>query len=141
MELNEVRKEDDYYLNGNYWIIANSVSDILKGQYEIMGSKHYVDYSGKVVDESDYYTTHQQAWNALYKDKYNVEYTYYPRGRVTLYKGKLYINTHSLVSNGNIIGDVLEYYDLANKFKLSDIEIVCNDKQIGNEVHYGFELE
>ena len=46
--LNEVRKEDDLYYTGAFWIVADSFSDIIKGNFRIVGNKILTDYNGEI---------------------------------------------------------------------------------------------
>ena len=41
--LNEVRKEDDLYYTGAFWIIADAFTDIIRGNFRIIGNKILTD--------------------------------------------------------------------------------------------------
>lgn len=44
--LNEVRKEDDLYYTGAFWIVADAFTDIIRGNFRIIGNKILTDYAG-----------------------------------------------------------------------------------------------
>ena len=137
MQLNEIRKEDDLYFKGAFWVIADSVDNILTGNYELLCNKTICTYEGHLdrnrPDRKN--ETHEVIWNLEYKDKYNgVSYKYYPRGRVEVYNGKAYININSILNNPNIIDNIRREYGVE---KL-DYSIGLNDLAQGS--HYDFEL-
>lgn len=47
--LDEVRKEDDIYYQGAFWIVSNSVKDIKRGNFKVEGIQIPCDYSGKYL--------------------------------------------------------------------------------------------
>ena len=84
--LNEIRKEDDNYFCGPFWIIANSFGDILGGNFQLESIKYLCDFSGNLINDetSKSQKTHEKIWKSL-KPKYNgVGWKYYPRGRVMI---------------------------------------------------------
>ena len=98
MILSEVRKEDDYYYKGAFWVIADSVPDILVGKFTIDGSKILCSYEGKLdrTRATRKNETHESVWNELSSKYGNVPYNYYPRGRVEIAHGKatVYLSPH-----------------------------------------------
>lgn len=135
--LHEVRKEDDYYYKGAFWIIADSVSDILTNNFNIEGSKILCSYEGKLdrTRETRKNETHESVWKYL-APKYNyVSYNYYPRGRVEVYNGVAYININSILNNPNIIDKIRQMYEIERL----DYHIGLNDLNQGG--HYDFLLK
>jgi hypothetical protein len=73
MLINEVRKEDDLFYQGPFWIIANSFLDILRGNFSIIGSKFECNYAGNYInnDKSKSQKTHKIIWRDNYAKIYN----------------------------------------------------------------------
>ena len=96
MKLNEVRKEDDLYFEGPFWIISPSMEELNKGNFTILSNQYLVDFYGKpVLPLTRYQSTHEYIWNSKYKDSFGIHpYNYYPRGRVDISAGKatIYLN-------------------------------------------------
>lgn len=134
--LKEVRKEDDTYWEGVFWIIADSVEDIFNDKFSIIGDKVLVDYNGKLQQQyNSSYWTHKQIWDKTYKAKYNnVPYNYYPRGRVVIRNGKAWINLPREVYLPQIIDAVVAEYNL-NK-----LQIEHSVKDDSENQHYSFQL-
>lgn len=83
-QLNEVRKEEDLYLMGPFWIIGKSLADINKGNFDFLPEKFLIDWEGNYqnkVSKSEF--THKGIWETKYQANYKVAYNYYPRGRVS----------------------------------------------------------
>ena len=138
MQLNEIRKEDDLYYRGLFWIIADSYKDIQRGNFELLGKKYPTDYEGKRVKEAakEERLTHKQAWVRYYQNQFHgKDYSYYPRGRVEIFNGVAYVNLNSLCNTPRVIDRIVETYNL-DKIEL-DIEY--NDLTQGN--HYDFLLK
>ena len=139
MKITCVRKEDDIYYQGAFWIVGDSVDAIKRNNFEIVGLQLPCDYDGNYLETvgSKSSLTHSKLWDNKFKDKINpnVTYDYYPRGRVAIYKGKAWIHLHSLFNQPSIIDKVVEMYNL-NKL---DYEIDLNDTYQGS--HYDFSLE
>lgn len=137
MQITEVRKEDDFYFKGAFWIIADSVDDILCDNYQLVGNKILCSYEGKLdrTRETRNDETHESVWNQFKSKFNNVSYRYYPRGRVEVYKGKAYININSILNNPRIIDKIRKEYGIENL----DYHIGLNDIDQGS--HYDFELE
>ena len=135
--LNEVRKEDDYYYKGAFWVISDNVANILKGKYTIDGSKILCSYDGKLDRnrESRKNETHENVWKTIASKYNNVPYNYYPRGRVEIYRGTAYININSILNNPNIIDRIRKLYGIE---KLP-YHIGLNDLDQGS--HYDFLLK
>lgn len=134
--LKETRKEGDSYFAGAFWIIADSVHEMLIGNFEIVGERLLTSFEGvRNRDREVKLQTHQNLWKEYglnYKDK---SYDYYPRGRVSVYNGKAYININSICNTPKIIDKIRKYYCVD---KL-DCVVTCNDIEQGS--HYDFKLE
>lgn len=136
MKLRELRKEDDFYFVGPFWIIGDSLDNINKGNFTIISEKFLVDYSGKPtnkVPKSQY--THEGIWNSKYKSSYNVEYNYYPRGRVSQKNGDSYLNIPDGLNESLIVEKIKDEYDVKRGFKA----VKHTDPTSGN--HYSFLLK
>ena len=46
IQLNEVRKEDDLYFIGPFWIIGKSVEDINNGNFSLICEKFLINWGG-----------------------------------------------------------------------------------------------
>lgn len=44
-----VRKEDEVYYQGAFWIVGDSVRDIKRGNFEIIGIQIASDYKGTIL--------------------------------------------------------------------------------------------
>ena len=75
--------------------MAECFQDIHRGKFEIVGDQLLCDYNGNYLGEgtSKSAKTHKRAWDKYAKDYNNVDYTYYPRGRVAIYEGTAFIET------------------------------------------------
>lgn len=137
MILKEVRKEDDLYYQGAFWLIGNSVKDIKTGNSFILGNKLSCDFNGKylVAIESKNALSHKRIWTEFSADYNNVPYNYYPRGRVSIYNGTAYIHIHHLFNQPDIIDKIISEYNL----KKLEIEVETND--ITQGFHYDFLLK
>lgn len=136
MKLNEVRKEDDLYFEGPFWIISPSMEELNKGNFTILSNQYLVDFYGKpVLPLTRYQSTHEYIWNSKYKDSFEVHpYNYYPRGRVAFKDGKVYLN----IPNG--LPDDLIKKEVARKFDYDEFDnVFYKDPTSGN--HYTFELK
>lgn len=134
--LQEVRVEDDLYFKGPFWVISDSIDSILTGKYNLLCNKSICSYDGKLdrTRPNRKNETHEAVWE-LYKSDYNnVDYKYYPRGRVEIYNGVAYININSILNNPNIIDKIRLEYGIE---KL-DYKIGLNDLEQGS--HYDFGL-
>lgn len=134
--LKETRKEDDSYFEGAFWIIANSVHEMLIGNFEIVGERLLTSFDGvRNRDREIKLQTHQNLWSVYKADYENKPYDYYPRGRVSVYKGKAYININSICNTPKIIDKIREYYCVGGL----ECVVACNDIEQGS--HYDFKLE
>lgn len=136
MKLNEVRKEDDLYFEGPFWIISPSMEELNKGNFTILSNQYLVDFYGKpVLPLPRYQSTHEYIWNSKYKDSFGVHpYNYYPRGRVVFKEGKVYLN----IPKG--LPDDLIKKEVARKFDYDEFDnVFYKDPTSGN--HYTFELK
>lgn len=134
--LNEVRKEDDLYYTGAFWIVADSFTDIIRGNFRIVGNKILTDYEGnfKQAIISKRSLSHKALWDHKFKAELNSdkEFDYYPRGRVGLISGKAYININWHCNMPKIIDSVTDMYEI----RKLDPEIVMEDG-----AHYEFKLK
>ena len=134
--LKEVRKEDNNYFEGSFWIIADSVDKLLCGDFNIIGQKELTTYEGiRNRDRNVKLLTHKQLWDSYKKNYNNVYYDYYPRGRVSVYNGKAYININSICNTPKVIDSILSFYCVRDL----DYEISYNDINQGS--HYDFQLK
>lgn len=134
--LKEVRKEDNNYFEGSFWIIADSVDKLLCGYFDIIGQKELTTYEGiRNRDRNVKLLTHKQLWDSYKKNYNNVYYDYYPRGRVSVYNGKAYININSICNTPKVIDSILSFYCIRDL----DYEISYNDINQGS--HYDFKLK
>lgn len=136
MKLNEVRKEDDLYFEGPFWIISPSMEELNKGNFTILSNQYLVDFYGKpVLPLTRYQSTHEYIWNSKYKDSFGIHpYNYYPRGRVVFKDGKVYLN----IPKG--LPDDLIKKEVARKFDYDEFDnVFYKDPTSGN--HYTFELK
>lgn len=135
--INEVKKTDDLYFMGPFWLVAPQFKGILRGKFRLIGERFLCDYKGNDLSEvSKNSQRHKSLWNRKIKSQLNSdkEFDYYPRGRVTIYNGTAFIHLNSLCNTPYIIGKVIDYYEI-NKL---DIEIELNDQIQGS--HYNFKL-
>lgn len=134
-----VRKEDEVYYQGAFWIVGDSVRDIKRGNFEIVGVQLPCDYQGTYLEEvgSKNSLSHKNLWNRKIKYEVNpeVSFDYYPRGRVAIYRGQAWIHLHSLFNQPNIIDTIVEMYNLHK----IDYDIDLNDTYQGS--HYDFGLQ
>ena len=136
MKLNEVRKEDDLYFEGPFWIISPSMEELNKGNFTILSNQYLVDFYGKpVLPLTRYQSTHEYIWNSKYKDSFGIHpYNYYPRGRVVFKDGKVYLN----IPKG--LPDDLIKKEVARKFDYDEFDnVFYKDPTSGS--HYTFELK
>lgn len=91
---NVVKMEDDRYYSGAFWVIADSIKDIFKGKFEIVGEKILVDYVGNKIEQAQKRDEpHKKLWKNDEFSKWNrdFKYNYFPRGRLCIYDGELYL--------------------------------------------------
>lgn len=136
--LREVRKEDDLYYHGVFWIVADSYRDIQRGNFAFVGEKIPCSYAGERTRDSfdGRSKTHKSLWKANngygYSDK---PYDYFPRGRVSIYQGTAYVNIHGLCNTPKVVNAIIREFNLQNL----ELELECNDETQGH--HYDFKLE
>lgn len=137
--LKESRIEDELYFNGCFWIIADSYRNILLGDFLVDGLRYLVDINGVEKEKTSKSSkVHEKVWNTIAANYNNVSWRYYPRGRVSIYNGEVFINLNSKINLPQVIDKVIEYYGL-EKFSQDKIHIFDIDNiQSGN--HYDFEL-
>ena len=133
----ETKIEDESYFKGPFWIVAYSIPDILLGNFSIVADKHLCTYEGELnrTRATRKFETHESVWKELKQQYNNVEYKYYPRGRVEVYKGTAYINIHSILNTPKIIDTIRKEYCIE---KLP-YKIGLNDVDQGS--HYEYELQ
>lgn len=135
MKLVEVRKEDDLYFIGPFWIIGNSLSEINKGNFNLIAEKFLVDYNGIPVQKvPKLQFTHKGIWEARYKSTFGKEYNYYPRGRISFKEGEWYLNIPDKLNKDIVVPKIKQEYDIKENFEM----IKSTDPTTGN--HYSFEL-
>ena len=140
MQLCEVKKEDDLYFQGAFWILVDSLKDMfINNNITIVGEKLLSDFNGdyQISIESFRSLTHKRIWLKI-KEELNLDvpYNYYPRGRVGIKDGIAYINLPEIcIRAPHLIDMSIDYYGID---KL-EIEIVPqNDDKMDN---YGFEVK
>lgn len=116
-QLNEVRKEEDTYFQGAFWIIGKSMQDVLNGDFHLCCHKILSDYYGNMLDkiESKRSLSHERLWRDKYKELENSDksYNYYPRGRVGLSNGVAYINIINDCDIPMIINHIIDEYEIS----------------------------
>lgn len=137
--LHEIRKEDDMYFNGVFWVVADSVKDVLKGNFKLIGKKFPVNFEGEYYTKQPAkFMTHKHIWEDEFADKYNnVSFNYYPRLRCNVYQGQVFVNLHSLTNLPKVIDAITKecnYYKLNNGYEIDN-----NDELQGS--HYNFLLK
>ena len=146
INLREIRKENDLYYQGAFWIEADSVIDIFRGNFSLIGIKLESDYNGNYLNlqRSKSSLTHSRIWKELLNNLSNIDfthkykdedYTYLPRGRVSIYNGIAFIHLNSKMNIPKVINKIVDEYNL---HKL-ELEIDLNDEYQGS--HYDFTLK
>lgn len=136
--INEVRKEDDLYFIGPFWIIGRSLADINSDNFEIISEKFLVNWDGNYVNPvSRSQFTHSGIWESKYRHQYKVDYDYYPRGRISFNAKtkEFHINIPKGLNNNIILPKIIKEYCLDN-FK---VNVKYTDPTSGN--HYTFKLK
>lgn len=132
---NEVRKEDNLYLIGPFWIVGNSIEEINQGNFTILAEKFLVDFQGNYVNrvpKSQF--THAGIWKTKYERSYNREYDYYPRGRIAAQGNQLTVNLPRGLNESLIIARLAKEFD----FDSTLVTIKYTDPTSG--AHYSFRL-
>lgn len=126
--MNEVRKEDDYYYQGAFWIIGDNMNEILNNHFHLCCHKILSDYNGDMIDkiESKRSLSHERLWNSKYRLKENSDkpFNYYPRGRVGISNGVAYINIINDCDTNAIINNIISEYEI---FKLQIKKELVNE--------------
>ena len=140
-QLNEVRKADDIYFSGAFWIIADSYKDILiNNNISIVGEQIATNYDGSYaqVINSLRGLTHKRLWSEKFQNELctSYNYNYYPRGRVGINKGHAYINLPIECINAPHLIDLIRRFYGIEKL---EYEVVPQDS--GKMDNYMFELE
>ena len=137
-QLVEVKKEDDVYFQGAFWIKGDSVKDIIRGNFELICEKRLCDFNGKDVNilASKNSLNHKNLWKNEFGAQHDGKsFDYYPRGRVSIYKGTAFIHIHSILHTPAIVDAIINEYGID---KL-DVEVERNDLLQGS--HYDFLLD
>lgn len=134
----EVRKEDDFYYVGPFWIIGQSVEEINRGNFELLApTKVLVNWDGEYVTKvAKTEFLHKHLWNK-YKSKYNnVEYNYFPRGRVSFdaTSKKVWINIPHGLNEEIVLSALIKEFYVSSSY-----EVKYTDPTSGN--HYAFDLK
>lgn len=106
-----VRKEDDSYYEGPFWIVADSVKEIYQGKFKLIGECVPVDYIGNYLNEKlkkKGATSHKKLWKESSYSEWNgtYEYNYFPRGRVRIHNGEVYVHINSKMNTPRIINAI-----------------------------------
>lgn len=131
-KLDEVRKEENLYFQGAFWIKGNSLQDIKNGNFSlIVGSKILTDYFGDIKEKtpSKSSLTHQKLWSSV-SDGHS--WDYYPRGRVCIDQGTAYIHLNSNCATNDIKDCIY------NEYKIDGLRIVLDFNNEYQGSHYDF---
>lgn len=152
MKLVEERKEYLFYDVGTFWLVGNSVKDILKGDFNIIGELHLVDYEGKIIDTTlnRNSLTHKRLWrDGDYKNQANKltsinteDYTYFPRGRLIIYEGEYWLFLpNELFNNGRVLSKIKSFYAIDERLELNiEYNNESDEDKKNQAAHYGFKL-
>lgn len=136
MRLTEVRKEDELYFQGAFWITGNSLKDILDGNFElVIGSRLLTDYYGDYVTKDapkKSSLTHKHLWARV--GNADCDWEYYPRGRVAIDQGTAYIHLNSNCATQKIVDAII------NEYSIDKLRIVLDYNNEYQGSHYSFEL-
>ena len=138
IQLNEIKKEDDVYFQGAFWIKGNSIKDIIGGNFELLCEKKLCDINGADINIplSKNSLNHKNLWKSGLNGDSDLPFDYYPRGRVSIYNGTAFIHIHSILHTPKIIDAIIREYSGINKL---EIEVERNDLLQGS--HYDFKLK
>lgn len=119
MKIEEMRKEDNYYLVGPFWIIGKSLEEISKGNFQILARKFLVDYEGDYISRvprSQF--LHLHIWKEYQSQFGNVSYNHFPRGRVSWNseEHKAWINIPEGLNESMILKKIQEEYDIKDDY-------------------------
>lgn len=138
--INEVRKDDNLYFCGAFWIQSDSFLNIQRGKFNLISCKSLCDYNGNIIsDKSKNSQSHKNLWKNEIAKKFGCEelpFDYYPRGRVCIYNGVAFIHLNSKCNTPKIINCIIQDYELESFG--NNIEIELNDEVQGS--HYDFLL-
>lgn len=134
--IKEIRKEEDIFYQGPFWIIADSVKDIQIGNFSLLSYKYPCYFSGEYINNqtSKSQKTHHKIWNEIRHSYGDMDFTYYPRGRVAIFNGNAFIHINSICNTPAVIDAIKTEYNIS---KLDCIEDL-NDIYQGS--HYNFQL-
>lgn len=135
-QLNEVRKEDDLYFQGAFWIKGDSLKSIKDGEFSILiGSKILSDFYGDYVSDvplTKNQLSHEKLWKNIGD---NHEWNYYPRGRVAIDQGTAYVHLNSDCVTDAIKDAIIKEYDIEG------LRIVYDYNNEYQGSHYDFLLK
>ena len=138
--IKEARLEDEYFFNGCFWLISDSFKDIFRNNFTIIGDRYLVDINGNEIKETSKSSkVHKNVWKEKYINEYKVPFNYYPRGRLNIYNGTVYININSKINLPQVINKIIKFYELS-KFPQDKIEVFDVDS-IQDRNHYDFSLK
>lgn len=132
-----VRKDENLYFQGPFWIIADSFKDILKGDHTLKCYKFLSDYHGKYSEPlkpSKNVATHKYIWNNTLKNELSSSqpFNFYPRGRVSIHEGDAWIHLNSDCNIPGLIDKIITEYQIS----ALDIELDFNDTNQGSHYDY-----
>lgn len=137
MRIVSSRKEDELYFQGPFWIVGKSFKSILSGNFQIAAKKELCDFTGKYINfnESKSQLSHRVVWETIKGDiNPDVDYTYYPRGRIAISDGKYWIHINSKCDTPEIISAIEEEYPN------DKLEVVKDFNDVYQGSHYEFQL-
>ena len=126
VQFTEVKKEDDLYFKGDFWIKGTSVKDVIRGNFNLLCEKRQCDINGNDVNAAGSknsldHTTLRKSKSG--KDQSDKSFDYYPRGRVSIDKGTAFIYIHPILNTPALIDAIIKEYGID---KL-DVEVERNN--------------
>lgn len=149
--LQESHKTDEYYKVGTFWIVGKTIKDVLQGKLKIVGETHCVNYNGNMATPIPRNSlTHKRLWRdgpysqeaaSFTQEEKKDSYTYYPRGRLSIWNGEYYLFLPQEIFNNPFVIRALEiFYEISPKLQLN-VEINEDSAVPGQATHYEFELK
>lgn len=115
MQFTEVKKEDDLYFQGDFWIKGTSVRDVIRGNFNLLYEKRQCDINGNDVNAvgSKNSLNHKNPRKSgSRKDQSDKSFDYYPRGRVSIDKGTAFIYIHPILNTPALIDAIIGEYGI-----------------------------
>lgn len=136
---NVVKKEDDRYYSGSFWIIADSIESIRLNKFEIVGEKIKVDYYANRIKGEKFPMQDKKLWKEPEYSKWNndYEYDYFPRGSITPCEGIAFIYIHREMNMPNVIDAIIKEYELENL----SVEVHCLEEGEEGSILDDFKLK